>query len=170
MGTTSIFPDSYSKNVQLIVGGINISVGIISTLQTFFRYGQESGAHNAVCADWAKLRRMIELELTLDIKARQDCSEFVSRCYNEIERLSNNSPVIPKEVIKEFRKKFGKQQFIKPELTGQFLSVSDKNEHVTKTFQRHLVLMKQIEESINGDEVKDEKELVVYDKNNDNIV
>lgn len=133
MGTDSIFPEEYRKTTQLIIGGINIATGIITTLQTFFRYSQESGLHHLSCIDWGKLKRMILLELGIERHTRQDCSDFILKCYNEIERLHNSSPVIPKEVIKQFKKMFGKDiHLVKPDLVDQLKSVNNKYPNLCK--------------------------------------
>ena len=76
MSLNSLLNDDQVKTGQIVVGGINIFIGILSTLQNFFRYAQLSEAHLTATRDWAKLHRNIKIELSIERKNRKSASEF----------------------------------------------------------------------------------------------
>jgi len=77
MSFGNLLNEDQAKTGQIIVGGVNIFIGILSTLQNFFRYAQQSEANLSATRDWAKLHRNIKIELSIERQNRKDASEFV---------------------------------------------------------------------------------------------
>ena len=119
-GIGSIVPESFLKNAQLIIGGVNIFAGILSTLQNFFRYAQNTEAHHNASAGWAKFYRNVSTELIMEPSKRQPAREFLFMCRREYDRLIEMSPSIPRKIIAEFNQVFGKNpnfaNVVKPEV------------------------------------------------------
>ena len=107
VGMTSLFPANAQQFAQIIVGSVNIVTGIITTLQNFFRYAQLSESHLNAFSGWSRLHRNIMIELNLERKSRKDASDFVKICRSEYDRLMEQQPLYPPEVVQEFKKKFG---------------------------------------------------------------
>ena len=64
-------------------------------------------SHRVSAIHYGKLSRSIRLQLTLPRDERaQDGSVFIEYCNQEYDRLIEQSPSIPKKIIKQFEKEF----------------------------------------------------------------
>ena len=59
-------PDQYVSYAQAGIGSVNIFTGVLTTLQSLFKYAQLSEAHNNVSIGWSKLQRNIAIALSVD--------------------------------------------------------------------------------------------------------
>lgn len=133
MSITALVDQEYEKSMQMVLGGVNIFTGILGTLQNFFRYAQESESHLTATNDWSKLYRYIKIELSIERKNRRPANEFVRYARQEYERLLSNKPVIPKDVIDDFKKKYSKSDIIKPDIMEQVShTYLDRNRNVIR--------------------------------------
>lgn len=105
-GLSSFVPAQYMSYGQIAVGMTSIFAGVLSTLQNFFRYAQSSEAHFIASQGWSKLHRAISVELLLEVSNRRRPDEFMRACRADFDRLMENSPIIPMNVIQEFMKTF----------------------------------------------------------------
>ena len=121
-GLDTIFTDPASQNKKfatLGIGSVGILTGIITTLANFFRYAQLSEAHFGAAISWAKFSRLLVIELSLHPNERTDAFTFLKMFRVELDRLIEQSPVIPEFIIKRFNKEFDTKTDIKrPEITG----------------------------------------------------
>ena len=99
-------PNEYKAYATYTIGGLNIFVGILQTLQNLFKYAQNSEAHDNVSKQWYKLYRVINTEVNLERNKRRDADEFLKYCRTEFDRLVEQSPNIPRKIIEEFKRKF----------------------------------------------------------------
>lgn len=113
-GMGSIFPESLQGIAQLGIGGVSLITGIISTIANFMEYAQKMEAHRGASISWGKLHRKISVELSLPRTQREPCMEFLIVCRSELDRLIEQSPAIPDNVISEFKKEFPDSELIKP--------------------------------------------------------
>jgi len=111
---------SSAKTIATLgIGGISIITGIISTLANFFRYAQLSESHSGAAILWAKFARLIVIELALHPNERTDAYTFLKMFRVELDRLIEQSPVIPEFIIKRFQKEFDTKLDVKrPDITG----------------------------------------------------
>lgn len=117
MSMQSLVPSDYVSLGQKVVGGVNIITGIITTIQNTFRFAQKSEAHQNSSVGWSKLERNIKVELKIDRKNRKEADSFLKVCRAEYDRLLEQSPVIPIDVISKFNKVFSKHKdIIKPDI------------------------------------------------------
>ena len=113
------------KYAQAAIGGVSIFAGILTTLGNFLRFAQGSEAHRVAGIAWGKFQRQIAVELAIAPKDRIDCMDFLKICRAELDRLIEQSPPIPDDVISEFKKEFeDKPSVKKPE-------ICDGMEHTT---------------------------------------
>lgn len=121
-GLDTIFPDPTSEKKKIAtlgIGSIGILTGIITTLANFFRYAQLSEAHSGAAISWAKFSRLLVIELSLHPNERSDAFTFLKMFRVELDRLIEQSPVIPEFIIVRFNKEFNTKTDIKrPEITG----------------------------------------------------
>lgn len=108
-------PAQYMTYAQAGIGGVNIFTGILTTLQNYFRYAENSESHRNASVGWGKLQRNISIELTYDRLSRKDADSFIKVCRMEYDRLLEQSPIILTEIINLFKKKYSEQRKNKKE-------------------------------------------------------
>lgn len=125
------------KYAQAAIGGVSIFAGILTTLGNFLRFAQGSEAHRVAGIAWGKFQRQIAVELAIAPKDRIDCMDFLKICRAELDRLIEQSPPVPDDVILEFKKEFEDKPHVKkPE-------ICDGMEHTT-IFDNRDTILKQI--------------------------
>ena len=97
---------SAQKYAQIGIGSVSIFTGILTTLGNFFRYAQNSESNRVASIAWGKFQRQIAVELALHPKERIDSMDFLKICRSDLDRLIEQSPPIPDDVIAEFEKEF----------------------------------------------------------------
>ena len=130
MSIDSLVGEGGVKTGQVVIGGVNIFIGILSTLQNFFRYAQQSELNLTATRDWAKLHRNIKIELSIERKYRKPAVEFVRSARQEYERLLNSRPVIPSKILEDFKRQYRHSDVIKPEVLDKIRHLildDDKN-------------------------------------------
>lgn len=116
-GIDSYVPEEYKQYAQMGIGSVNILAGIISTLQNFFRYAELMESHRSCGISWSKLQRDISVELALDPLRRKHAYDFLKLCRAEYDRLMEQSPSIPADIINIFKKQFKKNNdFKRPDI------------------------------------------------------
>ena len=101
------FPDSWKEYVPLGIGFFNLSAGLITTVAQFLRVSELLEGHRSASLAYSKFARNISVELSLPVKERtEDGSTFISNCRVELDRLIEQSPDIPEDIIKSFVKRF----------------------------------------------------------------
>ena len=113
-GMGSIFPANLQSIAQLGIGGVSLITGIISTVANFLGYAQNMEAHRGASISWGKLHRKIAVELSLPRSQREPCMEFLIVCRAELDRLIEQSPAVPDDIIDEFTKEFPDSELAKP--------------------------------------------------------
>jgi hypothetical protein len=120
-GIDSIVGDNltHKKYASFIIGSVSLITGILGTLSNFLRFAQFQESHRVASVSWGKFQRLIAVELALHPNDRADCMDFLKLCRAELDRLIEQSPAIPPDVINAFENKFGKMEKIeKPEICG----------------------------------------------------
>jgi hypothetical protein len=119
-------PVQYQALFTMVVGGINILGGIISTIQQFLKITQLNEAHRVSSIAWDKFYRNIKIELTKHPNERIAVSHMLKMSKEEFDRLMETSPVIPDKIIVEFKKSFSKSEEFaivsKPEICDVLIS------------------------------------------------
>ena len=112
------FPRSIVHYVPISIGGLNIITAIMTTVMQFLKVNELMEGYRSSSIQFGKLSRTIRLELSLPIKNRnQHGHEFLELCKNEYDRLIEQCPPIPSNIIKSFEKDFPGDSFIfKPEI------------------------------------------------------
>lgn len=110
------FKDEYKDMVIMSVGGLNIIAGIITTIYQYLKISELNESHKIAYTEWGKLYRNIKSELVKHPFDRENHTLFMSYSKKEFERLINNSPSIPKDIVKIFNNKHKKNDINKPEI------------------------------------------------------
>ena len=119
-------PEEYQGMFTMIVGGINILGGIISTIQQFLKITQLNEAHRVSSISWDKFYRNIKIELAKHPNERIHVSHMLKMSKEEFDRLMETSPVIPDKIIGQFKQSFQKSaeydKISKPEICDVLIS------------------------------------------------
>ena len=101
--TIQSFPVSLQTYVPMVIGGVNICVGIIQTVSQFLRVNELTESHRVASISYGKFSRNIITELSLPPKERTyNGIDFVQLCRTEMDRLIEQSPIIPMYLLREF--------------------------------------------------------------------
>lgn len=103
---------------QLGLGGASLITGLIQTLMNFYAYAKESEAHRVAGISWGKFNRLLCIEMRLHPDERMDSFNFLKMFRVELDRLIEQSPIIPDNIIANFKKMFDKVDIVKPEIVG----------------------------------------------------
>ena len=100
-------PEAYRLWAQVAIGTINITAGIITTIQQFLKINELLEAHRVSSISWGKFYENIKIELAKHPKHRDGPLEMLKHFKEEFDRLMEISPTIEDAVIKEFKSRFG---------------------------------------------------------------
>ena len=116
-GMKSLVPEPSQQLAAAIVGGVNIFCGILTTIQTYFRYAELTEGHSSASKMWSKFQRLINIELAIEPSKRRHPNDFLKFCIDEYDKLKELSPTIPKDIAFEFKYKFRKTNNVfKPDI------------------------------------------------------
>jgi len=99
-------PESFRGYATMIIGGVNILAGIITTIQQFLKITELNESHRVSSIVWDKFYRKIKVELSKHRDERTEVKDFFKSATEEYDRLMETSPVIDKNIIELFNKTF----------------------------------------------------------------
>ena len=126
-GNDGISDDTKNKImiVQYFFAFLNVLGGILTSISKFSQSLSLSEAHSAQCVQWSKLYRSIDMELSLDVKHRDDVVEFIMKCREDYDKLLDDSPDIPAITIQAFLVQFPDKENKPDVCNGLSIVVSD---------------------------------------------
>lgn len=108
-------PENYRAFAPMIIGTINIAVGILTTIQQYLKISELNEAHRVATIAWDKFARNIRIELAKAPDERPDAGIFLKYNRDEYDRLMETSPSIPENIINIFTKTFSVENQTDPE-------------------------------------------------------
>lgn len=148
-GTASFSISSFPTNLQLyvpmVIGGVNIFVGIIQTVTQFLRVNELTESHRVASITYGKFARNITTELSLPPNGRTyNGIDYVQMCRAEMDRMIEQSPIIPLHLLNEFdtNKKF--IDITKPEV----LTISNINVYQPSNDEKVAEIMANVADKI----------------------
>jgi hypothetical protein len=119
----SSFPTRFQTTIPLMIGAVNLIMGIITTIGSFLRVSELAEGNRVAALSYGKLASNIRVEMLLPGSERtMSGSDFISLCRAEMDRLSEQTPDIPRKIEREFLNVFkgliakGDAAFYTPEL------------------------------------------------------
>jgi hypothetical protein len=101
------FPVAWQPLVPSAIGAFNLIAAIMTTILQFLKINELMESHRVSAIQYGKLGRSIRLQLTLPPGERlQDGAAFIESCYQEYDRLIEQSPAVPGNIIRSFEKEF----------------------------------------------------------------
>ena len=111
------FPDSAKDIAPAIIGTLNLTAGLITTIAQFLRVSELLEGHRVASVAYGKFSRNITVELSLPVEERtRGGTEFLNNCRSELDKLIEQSPNIPINILKKFEKKFKDKEFMRPDI------------------------------------------------------
>ena len=112
------FGESLKPYVAPTIGGLNLIAGLIATIMQFLKINELMESHRVSSMQYGKLSRNIRLELSLPLEERaHHGSDMIDQCRAEYDRLIEQSPSLPKDILDAFEKEFpDDNKFFKPEI------------------------------------------------------
>jgi hypothetical protein len=99
-------PLEYQSFAPMVIGAINIFIGILTTIQQYLKISELNESHRVAGISWDKFARNIRIELAKSPCERMDCGSFLKLSRLEFDRMMETSPSIPIDIIKEFSATF----------------------------------------------------------------
>tara|TARA_B110000285_G_scaffold233880_1_gene309022 strand:- start:51 stop:1157 length:1107 start_codon:yes stop_codon:yes gene_type:complete len=98
------FPPEYKVMAQMLIGGINILAGILTTIQQFLKITELNEGHRVSAISWGKFVRNVTVILAKSPLERENTPiELLNRYKEEFDRLMEVSPDIEDKVIINFK-------------------------------------------------------------------
>jgi hypothetical protein len=85
---------------------VSILAGILTTLGNFFQYAQKSESNRVASIAWGKFQRLLAVELAINPMDRIEAMDFLKICRQDLDRLIEQAPQIPDDIIRAFEKEF----------------------------------------------------------------
>ena len=101
------FPDTWKTLAPVVIGGLNLFAAIMTTILQFLKVNELLESHRVSSIQYGKLSRHIRLQLTLPVYERTHSGDtIVESCWAEYDRMIEQSPPVPNDIIKLFEKVF----------------------------------------------------------------
>ena len=114
VGLSEFVPEGKMHIAQAAIGAVNLVAGVLGTLQSFLKVAELQESHRAASVAWSKLGRALAIELALAPDRRTACGDMLAASRSEYDRLTEQSPQIPDDVIAHFRSRFDGYEVSKP--------------------------------------------------------
>jgi hypothetical protein len=112
------FPPAWHEYVPAGIGALNLFAAILTTVSQFLKINELQESHRVSSIHYGKLSRSIRLELNLPVTERShDGSNMVDICRSEFDRLIEQSPPVPGDVLRDFERKFTNEDVNIPEIS-----------------------------------------------------
>lgn len=113
--STNLF-EGQEKLSSIALGVASLFVSVVNTIGTYFGWAKRAEAHRLSAIQYARLYRFLAIEMKLPRDERMTPTDLLKYTKDAYDRLQEVSPLIPPELITEFKKKFGKNaELSKPE-------------------------------------------------------
>lgn len=152
LGTASFsqgtFPIEYQPYIPMGIGSLNIISGIITTIAQFTRVGELSEANRVASISYGKFSRNIATELSLPPEYRSYSGiDFVQICRTEFDRLIEQSPMIPLNILQKFMKEIENDDITKPDI----MTVTKVEEYTLSKQEENMksIINQSLQEGIN---------------------
>lgn len=98
----------------LILGGVSVFTGILSTLLSYYKFSAKAEGHRVVALLYLKIYKLVEVELALPVDQRMSASKLLEEVRKKIAHIQEIAPEIPDAVIDSYKHKFKNISSAKP--------------------------------------------------------
>lgn len=100
-----IFSNQAASSIGL--GVVSLFTGVISTIGSYFAWARRTEAHKISSMQYQKISKFLTIELSLPMKERIHAKDILKITREQIERLMEISPSIPKFILASYKENFG---------------------------------------------------------------
>jgi len=90
----------------LILGGVSVFTGILSTLLSYYKFSARAEGHRVVSQLYMKIFKKIEVELSLPIKQRESPQKLLDEVREKLARINEVAPDVPESIIQQYKRQF----------------------------------------------------------------
>jgi hypothetical protein len=90
----------------IAVGALSVGVGILNTINSYFKYSQRAEGHRITGLLYLKTYKEIETQLSIPISQRTPAEVMLKQLREELQRVSETAPQLPTISLDAFKKKF----------------------------------------------------------------
>ena len=160
IGSSSLFQGN-ERLASVGVGSLSLVVGVLNTVNSYFAFNRRAENHKLCFIQFGKLHRFLEIEMALPREQRIKAKDLLKFTREQYERLQEIAPLIPKDIIAQFRKKYKKTNIAQPEIAQgpQPIKVfrNDIN-YIPGKKRESMTLFQQMNGNINDEPIQDESE------------
>lgn len=106
IGNSSLFGEENEQLAGVAIGCFSLIVGILGTVGSYFAWSKRCENHRLTHLEYGKLYRFIQIELSLPREQRIRCCDLVKIVRENFERLAELAPIIPDEILRQFKNSF----------------------------------------------------------------
>jgi hypothetical protein len=110
VGSSSMFAGNAAMS-SIGVGVGSLFVSILNTVGSYFQWSKRAEGHRIASIQYAKLYRFLNIEMSLPREERMSPHDLLKSTKENYDRLQEISPLVPTEVIAEFRNRFGVKKY-----------------------------------------------------------
>jgi len=115
VGSSSMFGENQMA-VSVALGLCSLLVSVLNTTGTYFGWAKRAEGHRISSIQYARLYRFLSIEMSLPREERMTPADLLKHTKDQYDRLQEISPLVPPEIIAEFKRQFGKEtEIAKPE-------------------------------------------------------
>lgn len=89
------------------IGVVSLFTGVLSTIGSYFAWARRTEAHKISSLQYQKISKFLTIELSLPTKERIQAKDILKITREQIERLLEISPSIPKFILNTYKDNFG---------------------------------------------------------------
>jgi hypothetical protein len=108
VGTSTVFA-GHTDVAPLVLGCLSLLVSVLNTVNSYFSWSKRAEGHRIAAVHYARLFRFLHIELSLPRVERMSPADVLKMVRESIDRLAETSPLLPKAVILDYRRKFAKR-------------------------------------------------------------
>lgn len=103
---TGFFSATNDMIPPLAIGGASVLVGILNTVNSYFKFSQRAEGHRITSLWYLKTYKNIETQLSLPISQRQNAGDLLKDLRESMIRVSETAPPLPEAIKATFKEKF----------------------------------------------------------------
>lgn len=109
-GSSAMFgEETRISSISLGIG--SLFVGVLNTIGSYFQWSKRAEGHRIAAIQYSKMYRFLNVEMSLPRQERMTPKELLKWTKDQYDRLQEISPIIPRDLIKQFKREFDKPEY-----------------------------------------------------------
>ena len=107
VGSSSMF-EGQTMASSVALGVLSLMVSVLQTVGTYFGWAKRAEGHRISSIQYARLHRHLKIEMGLPRDERQSPGDLLKYVRDTVDRLQEISPLLPPEVVADYKSKYAK--------------------------------------------------------------